>query len=120
MGGRLDGQAGLGTTFGRVVAMEFAEGTEETEKIHKRRNGENGDETEKILAIVSVRHREGRARVPTAGRHRVGAAGRQTRAPPAPPVFASVVLPHPRRRATRGASPHVFSVSSSLTPFLRL
>jgi len=33
VGGRLDGQAGLGTTFGRVVAMEFAEGTEETEKI---------------------------------------------------------------------------------------
>ena len=70
-------------------------------EIHKRRNGANGDETEKTAG----RTRATGARVPTAGRHRVGAAGRQRRAPLAPPVFASVVRPHSRRRATRGASP---------------
>ena len=61
--------------------------------------------------------------MPTAGRHRVGASGRQTRAPLAPPVFASVVLTHPRRRATRGASPRVFSVFvsvDSVSPFVNL
>ena len=82
-------------------------------EIHKRSNGVNGDETEKTARTKG-------ARVPTAGRHRVGASGRQTRAPLAPPVFASAVLTHPRRRATRGASPHVFSVSPSLTPLLRV
>ena len=94
----------------------FLEGAEETKKIHKRRNGANGDETEKTAG----RTRTTRARVPTAGRHRVGASGRQTRAPRALKVFASVVLTHPRRRATRGASPPVFSVCPSLAPFLRL
>ena len=41
--------------------MEFAEGTEETEKIHKRSNGENGDETEKILVSSIGRARAARS-----------------------------------------------------------
>ena len=61
--------------------------------------------------------------MPTVGRHRVSASGRQTRAPLAPLVFASVVLTHSRRRATRGASPRVFSVFvsvDSVSPFVNL
>ena len=77
----------------------------QTEKRSERRR--NGEETRD-------EHEQPRARVPTAGRHRVGASGRQTRAPHALEVFASVVLTRPRRRAMRGASPPVFSVCASV------
>jgi len=40
------------STAAAVVAMEGAEGAKGTEKIHKRRNGENGGETEKTYGLA--------------------------------------------------------------------
>ncbi len=92
------------------------EGTERTEKIHKRRNGANGDDTEKNVGARAARSAAAWVRQDDRREH-------QKRE-----CLASAVLSHPHvPTCGRHPSPrlfvfvtYVFSVSSLLAPFLRL
>ena len=120
--------AGVGPWAQRIAAREATEGIREN-GVHKRRNGVNGDETEKTLdspdcRIVRGRGRTARSAVGMTGVP-VGTSRSQNRSglcPPARPSSRTRYArcdPCPLTIRQSGESTF-FSVSSPFSPFLRL